>query len=135
MGTTAAKKPAAKKKPMTHPTYAIMIADAIKALKSRKGSSRQAIAKHIQAQHKDLANFNSNLRMAMKAAMAKGTIVQTKGTGVSGSFKLGKVEKPKKKVVAKKPAAKKAKKPAAKKAKKPAAKKPAAKKSRFSQKG
>merc|ERR1712004_354803 len=95
------------------------IAEAIKTLKSRKGSSRQAIAKHIQAQHKDLANFNSNLRTALKSGVAKGTIVQAKGTGVSGSFKLGKVEKPK----AKKPAAKK-----------PAAKKPAAKKTKASPK-
>merc|ERR1711963_897225 len=110
----AAAAPKAKKAPAAHPKYSVMIAAAITALKDRTGSSRAAILKHIVANNKvDAA------KGALKMASAKGKN--------AGSYKLVKVEKPKKVKKVKKPAAKKAaKKPAAKKAapkKKPAAKK------------
>ena len=129
-----AKKPAAKKpaKPAEHPAYVDMIKAAISALKERGGSSRQAIAKHIGANYKVGDNLNVQLKLALKRAVASGKLLQTKGKGASGSFKLAqaaKVEKPKKKEVTKKKPAAKAKKPAAPK-KKPAAKKPAAKKAK-----
>lgn len=134
-----AAKPAAKPQ---HPAYAVMIAAAVKALKERTGSSRQAILKYIVAHYKvgDEKKAGVRLKLALKKGVASGALKQVKGAGASGSFKLAKeeakpVKKPAaKKVAAKKPAAKKvAKKPAAKKtAKKPAAKKavkkPAAKK-------
>merc|ERR1719402_959034 len=129
-----AKKPAAKP---THPAYAVMVAAAVKALKERTGSSRQAILKYILANYKvgDEKKAGLRLKLALKKGVASGALKQVKGAGASGSFKLAKEEKVKKPVV-KKPAVKKAavKKPAAKKAaaKKPApkkvAKKPAAKK-------
>merc|ERR1712186_17598 len=132
----APKKPAAKP---THPAYAVMVAAAIKALKERSGSSRQAILKYIIANNKvgDEKKAASRLKLALKKGVAGGALKQVKGAGAYGSFRLAKEEpKPKAAKVAKKPAAKKpaakkaaAKKPAAKKAaKKPAAKKPAAKK-------
>merc|ERR1712039_888880 len=119
------------KAPAAHPKYSVMIAAAITALKDRTGSSRAAILKHIVANNKvDAAKAATQVRVALKMASAKGKN--------AGSYKLVKVEKPKKvkkvkkpaaKKAAKKPAAKKvAKKPAAKKAKKPAAKKAAPKK-------
>lgn len=136
-----AKKP---KAPAAHPKFAVMVADAIKTLKERKGSSRQAILKYVLANFKvgDNARANSSLKFTLRAGVKNGSLKQSKGTGASGSFRLGdvkNVKKPKAKKVAakkpktakaKKPAAKKPKanKPAAKKAKKPAAKKPAAKK-------
>ncbi|XP_042861592.1 histone H1-delta-like [Penaeus japonicus] len=141
-----AKKPAAKP---THPKYSVMIAAAVKALKERTGSSRQAILKYILANFKvgDEKTTGVRLKLALRKGVADGSLKQMKGTGAAGSFRLAKDEaKPAKKpaakktvakkpaakkTVAKKPAAKKttAKKPAAKKAvKKPAAKKPAAKK-------
>lgn len=143
------KKPAAKK-PAAHPKYSVMIVEAIKALKSRKGTSRQQIASYIKANFK-VGESSTPMKLALKRLVADGTVTQVKGTGFSGSFKLvaAPAAKPKaKKPAAKKPAAKKtaakktpkkvAKKPAkksatkkpssAKKAKKPAAKKPAAKK-------
>jgi len=112
------KKPAAKKAPAEHPKYVDMIAEAIGALKERKGSSRQAILKYVEANFKVGDNANVHLKVALKRGVISGVFKQTKGTGASGSFRVA--EKPK---VAKKPAAKK---PAAKK---PATKKPAAKKS------
>merc|ERR1712209_208512 len=110
----------AKKAPAAHPKYSVMIAAAITALKDRTGSSRAAILKHIVANNKvDAAKAATQVRLALKRASAKGKNAV--------SYKLVKVEKPKKVKKVKKPAAKKAaKKPAAKKAapkKKPAAKK------------
>lgn len=114
-----AKKAAKPKKPATHPKYSDMIVKAITALKERGGSSRQAILKHIMANFnvgKDANAVNSRLKLALRKGVAKGTLKQSKGTGASGSFRVGeKAAKPKKAV-----------KPKVKKAKKPKAKKPAA---------
>ncbi|ROT64815.1 putative late histone H1-like [Penaeus vannamei] len=131
MAETAAVKKAPAKKP-THPQYAIMIAAAIKALKERTGSSRQAILKYIIANYKvgDEKKAGVRLKLALRKGVTKGTLRQMKGTGAAGSFRLAKDEAKPAKKAAKKPAAKKPKKPAAKKpAAKKAAKKPAAKKS------
>merc|ERR1711936_1222769 len=120
-------------KPAAHPPFKAMILTAIKALKERGGSSRQAILKYVVANNKvDAAKAAGPLKLALRKALAAGTIVKAKAAGKgAGKFKAGKVEKPKKAKKVKKPKAKKAKKPAKKVAKKPAkkaAKKPAAKK-------
>ena len=135
--SSAKSKPAAKPKKAAkapeHPPYIDMITAAISALKERNGSSRQAIKKYIKSNYK-VVEVGPHLRMALKKATAKGTLLHTKGVGASGSFKLAKVEKkPKKKSAPKKkPLAVKPKKPAAekspKKAKKATEKKPTAKK-------
>merc|ERR1719189_1703584 len=92
-----------------------MIGAAIAALKDKKGSSRQAIKKYIAANYKvDIVKIGPFLNKALKAGVVKKTLV-----AVKGSYKLAKVEKPKKKKPAKKSPKKKAKKPAAKKAKSP----------------
>merc|ERR1711994_349766 len=137
-----AKKAAKPKVPAAHPPYATMIATAIKALKERNGSSRQAILKYIVANNKvDAAKAQVRVKLALKKMCAAKKVVAGGAAGKKGAgcFKLPAVVKAEKKkpvtkkaTKAKKPAAKKpaAKKPAAKKpaAKKPAAKKPAAKK-------
>ncbi len=123
------EKKAAPKKVAEHPTYAVMISAAVASLKDRKGSSKQAIAKYICANYKVGTTYNVHLKMALKRGVESGALVQTKGTGASGSFKIAKVEKEAKKPAAKKPAAKKAApKAAAKKSPKKAAKKPVVKK-------
>ena len=123
------KKTAAKpKKPSTHPKYSEMEATAINALKERGGSSRQAILKYIMANFnvgKDAKPVNAHLKLALRTGVKNKSLKQLKGTGASGSFKIGEVK------AAKKPAAKKAvgeKKAAKPKTKKPKAKKPAVKK-------
>ena len=135
MSSTAATAQTTKPKAVpTHPPVATMVNDAITALKDRKGTSLIAIKKHIAANNTaDIDRLAGFIKRYLKSAVEAGKIVQTKGTGATGSFKMGKVEKPKKEKVEKKPADKKEKvekKPAAKKegAPKPAAKKPAAKK-------
>merc|ERR1712050_707560 len=122
-------------KKASNPKYSVMIAAAITALKDRTGSSRQAILKYICANYKvDAAKAAVQVRLALKRGVAKGALKMARASRKgAGSYKVVKVEKPKKVKKAKKPKAKKpkkAKKPAAKKAKKPkkAAKKPAAKK-------
>lgn len=123
------KKPKAKP---SHPPTSEMVNTAIKTLKERGGSSLQAIKKYIAANYKvDVDKLAPFIKKYLKSAVTSGTLIQTKGKGASGSFKLSaakKAEKPVKK--AKKPAAKKekkVKKPAAKKTPKKAAKKPKAK--------
>ena len=119
------KAPAKPKAPAAHPPYAAMIKAAIKALKDRTGSSRQAILKYICANYKvDAAKAQSRVRISLKKMVESKAVVAAAAAGKkgAGSFKL-----PAKEPAAKKPKAAK-KKPAAKKAKKPAAKKPAAKK-------
>ncbi|XP_029648966.1 histone H1-like [Octopus sinensis] len=144
------EKAAKKKVPPKHPKFKEMIKAAITALKERNGSSRASIAKHILANNnvENNTQFLSNLRLALRHGVDGGSLIQTKGSGASGSFKVAKSDKAKKpakpkgaakkKVAAKKKpsgkkgaAAKKAKatktaKP--KGAKSPAKKKPAAKK-------
>jgi histone H1/5 len=133
---TAAKKPA---KAMEHPPVATMVSSAITELKDRKGSSLAAIKKHIAANNKvDVAKLAPFIKKFLKKSVADGKLLQVKGTGAAGSFKLAKpekVEKPKKaktatpkKAAAKKPAAakktpKKAVKKSPKKAVKPKAEK------------
>merc|ERR1712010_179101 len=117
-------------KPAAHPPFKAMILTAISALKERGGSSRQAILKYVVANNKvDAAKAGGPLKLALRKALAAGTIIKAKAAGKgAGKFKVGKVEKPKKAKKAKKPKAKKvkkvkkAKKPAARKAKKPKAK-------------
>lgn len=127
----------------THPPTAEMVTSAIKELKDRKGSSVLAIKKYIVTNYKvDGEKFAPFIKRYLKAAVTSGAVVQTKGKGASGSFKLATAKpSPKSKVVrrvlkerttvtkktAEKKVAKKA--PATKKvteAKKTAEKKPAA---------
>ena len=119
-----AKKAAAKKpaKAPEHPKYSEMISQAIATLKERKGSSRQAIIKYIRANFKVGDNADNPIKKNIILMVQNASLIQAKGSGASGSFKLPQPVKPvtKKKPAAKKPAAKK---PVAKKAKKPAAKK------------
>ena len=129
------------KKPSEHPTYNVMVAAAMAALKGRRGVSRKAILDYIKANYKVNDGCNNYLKIALRKGVIAGAFTQVRGKGAAGSFKLPapKPNVPKKKKAAKIPAAKKvlkkkpaAKKPAAKKAaaakKKPAAKKAAAKK-------
>merc|ERR1711942_619581 len=144
-GKKPAKSTAAKKVDAAHPPSSVMVQKAIEGLGEKKGSSLASIKKYIGANYKvDLAKMNVFIRKALKSGIEKKSI--SASSGMSGRFKLNKVEskpkssKPKStKKAAKKATPKKAektksvkktaKKPVAKKAaKKPAAKKSAPKK-------
>merc|ERR1712136_701708 len=94
----------------------------IEGLGEKKGSSLASIKKYIGANYKvDLTKMNIFIRKALKSGIEKKSI--SASSGMSGRFKLNKVEskpkssKPKstKKATPKKSAKKPAKKPAAKK--------------------
>ncbi|CAB3262480.1 unnamed protein product, partial [Arctia plantaginis] len=85
-GGAAAKKPKAKP---THPKTSEMVNNAIKEMKERSGSSLQAIKKYIAAHYKvDAEKLAPFIRKYLKSAVESGALIQTKGKGASGSFKL-----------------------------------------------
>ncbi|XP_050919828.1 histone H1 [Lathyrus oleraceus] len=51
--TKPKKKTAAANKPLSHPTFAEMITEAIANLKERTGSSQYAVTKFIEEKHED----------------------------------------------------------------------------------
>jgi hypothetical protein len=58
-------------------------------LKERGGSSLQAIKKYIAANYKDDSEkLSPFIKKYLKTAVASGELVQTKGKGASGSFKM-----------------------------------------------
>ena len=125
----------AKKPEASHPTSSVMVKAALENLKERKGSSLAAIKKYIGTNYKaDPVKMSVFIKKALKSGVEKKTILQVKGVGASGSFKLAKPEakpktaaKPKKKV-AKKATPSKPKKKVAAKSKPAAAKKATPKK-------
>lgn len=92
----AAKSKAKAQRPKaTHPSTAEMVTSAIKELKDRKGSSVQAIKKYIASTYKvDGEKFAPFIKRYLKTAVTSGAVVQTKGKGASGSFKLPTTKKP-----------------------------------------
>ncbi|KAF7383868.1 hypothetical protein HZH68_014625 [Vespula germanica] len=80
------KKPRSKP---THPRTPDMVTAAIKALKERNGSSLQAIKKYMSTTYKlDIEKHAPFIRKYLKSAVASGALVQTKGKGAAGSFRL-----------------------------------------------
>ncbi|XP_028668014.1 histone H1-like [Erpetoichthys calabaricus] len=125
------KKASSKPKKKTGPSVSDLIVKAVSASKERHGLSLAGLKKALTAGGYDVEKNNARVKLSVKSLVSKGSLVQTKGTGASGSFKINKKqaeakEKATKKKAApkKKPAAKKS--TAAKKVKKPAVKKPAA---------
>ncbi|XP_046911426.2 uncharacterized protein LOC124492551 [Dermatophagoides farinae] len=85
------KKPKAKP---NHPPVSSMVKDAIKELKERNGSSLQAIKKYIQSHYTvDIEKITPFVRKYLKSGVTKGELIQAKGKGASGSFKLNKAAK------------------------------------------
>ena len=73
----------------SHPPVAEMVNEALATLKDRKGSSLHAIKKYISATYiLDAEKLAPYIRKYLKNAVTNETIVQTRGTGASGSFKL-----------------------------------------------
>ena len=128
--TAPAAAPAEKKKAprpkKEGPTISELVLKAVSASKDRNGLSFVALKKELGTQGVDVEHNTVYIKRSVRHLLEKGTLIQTKGHGASGSFKVNKaaVVKPKKEV--KKPAAAAAaKKPKAaaapKKVKKPAA--------------
>lgn len=90
--TEKGKSPAKAKKPKTvpsHPKVSVMVDSAIKDLKERGGSSLQAIKKYIASNYKvDAEKLAPFIRKYIKSSVVSGGLVQTKGKGASGSFRM-----------------------------------------------
>ncbi|OWR50296.1 histone H1 [Danaus plexippus plexippus] len=76
-----------------------MIKEALTELRSRKGTSLFAIKKYLELKYNvDVEKIKHIIKKYIKTSVEDGTIVQTKGVGASGSFKLVEKEKKEKKV-------------------------------------
>lgn len=72
------------------PSYNEMVTEAIKSLKERTGSSRQAISKYITENYEVPPRYEVHMKQALKRLVGTNAIVQTRGTGASGSFMMNK---------------------------------------------
>lgn len=95
--TTLSKSPVKKKevavtvqKPtLAHPSTAVMVTTAIKTLNDKKGSTLQSIKKYLASNYQvNLTKFSPFICKYLKTAVAKGNLIQTKGSGALGNFKL-----------------------------------------------
>merc|ERR1712198_546275 len=87
----AKPKPAKAKKKQakpTHPPYGVMVVAAIKALKQRKGSSKRAILKYIQANYKVGDQASLRLNIALRKLGKAGKLKLVEGVGARGSFRI-----------------------------------------------
>ncbi|NWS98952.1 H5 protein, partial [Mionectes macconnelli] len=89
------KRARSARRPAAHPTYTDMITAAIRADKSRGGSSRQSIQKYVKSHYKVGPNADVQIRLAIRRLLAAGVLKQAKGVGASGSFRLAKASKAK----------------------------------------
>lgn len=80
----------------THPPTSEMVNNAVKSLKERGGSSLQAIKKYLANNYKiDSDKLSPFIKKYLKSAVTNGTLIQTKGKGASGSFKMAAATKSK----------------------------------------
>ncbi|XP_015681942.1 histone H1.4-like [Protobothrops mucrosquamatus] len=72
------------------PSVTELLMQAVAASKERGGISLAALKKSLAASGYDVERNNSRIKLGLKSLVTKGTLLQTKGTGASGSFKLNK---------------------------------------------
>uniref|UniRef100_A0A667WXL8 Histone H1 n=1 Tax=Myripristis murdjan TaxID=586833 RepID=A0A667WXL8_9TELE len=70
------------------PSLGELIVKAVSASKERGGVSLAALKKALAAAGYDVDNNKARVRLAVKSLVTKGTLLRTKGTGASGSFKI-----------------------------------------------
>nr|XP_017520905.2 histone H1.2-like [Manis javanica] len=85
-----ARKPAGTRRKGSGPPVSELITKVVAASKERSGVSLAALKKALAATGYDVEKNNSRIKLGLKSLVNKGTLVQTKGTGASGSFKLNK---------------------------------------------
>uniref|UniRef100_A0A7N6AJF4 Histone H1 n=1 Tax=Anabas testudineus TaxID=64144 RepID=A0A7N6AJF4_ANATE len=85
----AAKKKATKPK-KAGPSLGELIVKAVSASKERSGVSASALKKALAAGGYDVDKNRARVKTAIKSLVLKGTLLQTKGVGASGSFKINK---------------------------------------------
>ncbi|XP_022092357.1 late histone H1-like [Acanthaster planci] len=73
--------------PVAKPKFKEMVEEAISVTQDSGGSSLQAIKKYLAANY-GLDSHNAYIRNAIKKGVTRGELIQVKGSGASGSFKL-----------------------------------------------
>ncbi len=96
----APKKKSAAKAKKAGPGVGDLIVKALSSSKERSGVSLAALKKALAAAGYDVEKNNSRVKLAIKSMVTKGTLLQVKGTGASGSFKISKKQAETKKKVA-----------------------------------
>uniref|UniRef100_A0A672ZXF8 Histone H1 n=1 Tax=Sphaeramia orbicularis TaxID=375764 RepID=A0A672ZXF8_9TELE len=91
-----AKKKASKPAKKAGPSVGDLILKAVSASKERSGVSLAALKKALAAGGYDVDKNKVRVKTAVKKLVLKGALVQTKGTGASGSFKMSKKTEAKK---------------------------------------
>ncbi|CAK6439104.1 unnamed protein product [Pipistrellus nathusii] len=76
------------------PSVSKVITEALALSQERAGMSLAALKKALAAAGYDVDKNNSRIKLVLKSLVSKGTLVQTKGTGASGSFRLSKKAAP-----------------------------------------
>ncbi|XP_008145278.2 histone H1t [Eptesicus fuscus] len=76
------------------PSVSKVITEALSLSQERAGMSLAALKKALAAAGYDVDKNNSRIKLVLKSLVSKGTLVQTKGTGASGSFRLSKKAAP-----------------------------------------
>ncbi|XP_024425996.1 histone H1t [Desmodus rotundus] len=97
MGKPAVKRRGKKQKDVTGgsrktPSLSVskLITEALLVSPQRASMSLVALKKTLAAAGYDVNKNNSRIKLVLKSLVRKGTLVQTKGSGASGSFKLSK---------------------------------------------
>uniref|UniRef100_A0A3P9NFZ8 Linker histone H1M n=1 Tax=Poecilia reticulata TaxID=8081 RepID=A0A3P9NFZ8_POERE len=89
-----AARSVAVRKPATHPSTAVMVREALKALDSRKGVSSQAIQNYIKQKYSTVepVRLKHLVRRILKNGLLNGTLIRpvnaTVTTGALGKFRL-----------------------------------------------
>ncbi|XP_061655725.1 histone H1-like [Phyllopteryx taeniolatus] len=91
----APAKSSTKKKPSSGtkaagPSASELILQAVAASNDRNGVSLVALKKYLAGKGYDVEKNRARLKAVIKGMVVKGAIVQIKGTGASGSFKMSK---------------------------------------------
>lgn len=73
-----------------HPPFNDMVMETIATLRERRGSSRQKIVKFIGETYDVGVGYERQVNQALKRGVSRGTLLQVRGTGASGSFKINK---------------------------------------------
>ncbi|XP_061659065.1 histone H1-like [Syngnathoides biaculeatus] len=86
----AKKKQTKKAQKSDGPSIPKAITEVLAESKDRKGTSVAALKKSLGVKGLDVAKCNKRINATLGRMVAKGDLVQTRGVGASGSFKLAK---------------------------------------------
>ena len=77
-------------KPRTGPSLSDRIVTVVTASNERGGVSGSAIKKALKAGGYDVERNNGRVKLALRNLVLRGTLIQAKGSGINGSFKISK---------------------------------------------